>query len=246
MSSFSLRGVSIRGALSVMGRIFSATASVEACNFFSVARLRVVASSSTCIFIGIPTTQIVLRLRDYHHNGERITIVMVYVLNTPTIITLTITTTKWMLPFVTLVNEQDTNELCAINNVIIYCIISTNTARSRIMYNVVEIISYDCKWYVCCVDVTRPYIAVGLWNKSTRHFIGLVTALKTQTLSWSGIIELFCFYRDTCLRVLRDTLYSYLIIVYSYSINIISTRKSISAMCDTFWLVYNQRQYSFK
>lgn len=94
MSSFSLRGVSIRGALSVMGRIFSATASVEACNFFSVARLRVVASSSTCIFIGIPTTQIVLRLRDYHHNGERITIVMVYVLNTPTIITLTITTTK--------------------------------------------------------------------------------------------------------------------------------------------------------
>lgn len=60
-----------------------------------------------------------------------------------------------MLPFVTLVNEQDTNGLCAINNVIIYCIISTlkkkkrkknnNTARSRIMYNVVEIISYDCK-----------------------------------------------------------------------------------------------------
>lgn len=36
-----------------------------------------------------------------------------------------------MLPFVTLVNEQDTNELCAINNVIIYCIISTNTARSH-------------------------------------------------------------------------------------------------------------------
>lgn len=50
-----------------------------------------------------------------------------------------------MLPFVTLVNEQNTNELCAINNVIIYCIINTNTARSRIMYNVVEIISYDCK-----------------------------------------------------------------------------------------------------
>lgn len=48
-----------------------------------------------------------------------------------------------MLPFVTLVNEQNTNELC-FNNVI-YCIISTNTARSRIMYNIVKIISYDCK-----------------------------------------------------------------------------------------------------